>query len=139
MLGGGDPDNRRDFPGGFPGDTQNAFSAKGRTPVQAEMFNHVRTLLKLRRDLEPLRRGDLEVVHVSRDALAFVRRVNSHCALVAVNNGVQPLDLTLSADVLGMTPNSTLRERFPASSNLKPQGGRFNFVVGARSSAVFSQ
>ena len=26
MPGGDDPDNRRDFPGGFPGDTRNAFT-----------------------------------------------------------------------------------------------------------------
>ncbi len=32
MAGGGDPDNRRDFPGGFPGDARNAFEAAGRTP-----------------------------------------------------------------------------------------------------------
>ena len=34
MLGGEDPDNRRDFPGGFPGDKENAFTAAGRTPAR---------------------------------------------------------------------------------------------------------
>jgi glycosidase len=29
MTGGEDPDNRHDFPGGFPGDTHNAFTASG--------------------------------------------------------------------------------------------------------------
>lgn len=31
MPGGADPDNRRDFPGGWPGDPRDAFLAKGRT------------------------------------------------------------------------------------------------------------
>ena len=36
MAGGGDPDNRRDFPGGFPGDARNAFTAHGRTGRRAK-------------------------------------------------------------------------------------------------------
>src|SRR5258708_9728735 len=34
MRGGDDPDNRRDFPGGFPADAHNAFEAAGRTPEE---------------------------------------------------------------------------------------------------------
>jgi len=34
MTGGADPDNRRDFPGGWTTDASNAFSASGRTPEQ---------------------------------------------------------------------------------------------------------
>jgi len=32
MTGGDDPDNRHDFPGGFPGDGHNGFLASGRSP-----------------------------------------------------------------------------------------------------------
>ena len=48
MPGGGDPDNRRDFPGGWPGDAKNAFVASGRTAEQQELFTYVQTLLQLR-------------------------------------------------------------------------------------------
>src|SRR5215813_10430529 len=34
MTGGGDPDNRHDFPGGWAGDRQNAFTEEGRTTEQ---------------------------------------------------------------------------------------------------------
>src|SRR5262249_55232169 len=47
MRGGGAPDNRRDFPGGFPGDARNAFVASGRTPDEEAVFAHVRKLLSL--------------------------------------------------------------------------------------------
>ncbi|MCA1640096.1 MAG: cyclomaltodextrinase N-terminal domain-containing protein [Acidobacteria bacterium] len=57
MPGGGDPDNRRDFPGGFPNDKRNAFTASGRTPEENDVWNHLATLGKLRLELEPLRRG----------------------------------------------------------------------------------
>ncbi len=38
MPGGGDPDNRRDFPGGWIGDTNDAFTASGRAREQQEIF-----------------------------------------------------------------------------------------------------
>ena len=55
LPGGGDPDNRRDMPGGFPGDPRDAFTSTGRTPQEEGIFQHLRTLLHLRQELEPLR------------------------------------------------------------------------------------
>lgn len=48
MAGGDDPDNRRDFPGGFPGDRHNAFLAEGRTPDEQRIFSELQSLLRLR-------------------------------------------------------------------------------------------
>ena len=41
---------RQDFPGGFPGDKQNAFTEKGRTKVQQQMFSWLSRLLHWRKD-----------------------------------------------------------------------------------------
>jgi hypothetical protein len=49
MPGGGDPHNRRDFPGGFPGDLRDAFTSSGRTSERQEVFAHVQSLLALRK------------------------------------------------------------------------------------------
>lgn len=57
MRGAGDPDNRRDFPGGFAGDDRNAFTEKGRTAEEKDVWNHVALLGKLRKELLPLREG----------------------------------------------------------------------------------
>ncbi len=59
LRGGEDPDNRRDFPGGWPGDARNAFEASGRTPEEQDLFKHVRTLLRLRAQNRALRHGRL--------------------------------------------------------------------------------
>ena len=59
MPGGNDPDNRRDFPGGFPGDKHNAFTQSGRTSDQQEIFSHVQKLLRLRNEHPALRHGQL--------------------------------------------------------------------------------
>jgi glycosidase len=48
LSAGSDADNRRDFPGGFPGDKNDAFTAAGRTAQQEGMYNWVAGLLQLR-------------------------------------------------------------------------------------------
>ena len=40
---------RKDFPGGFPGDTDNAFTAQGRSKEENDMFNWLRALLHWRK------------------------------------------------------------------------------------------
>ena len=44
MTGGGDPDNRHDFPGGWTEDSRNAFTEAGRTAEQQAMFAYVQTI-----------------------------------------------------------------------------------------------
>ena len=50
MPAGRDPDNRRDFPGGWIGDKNDAFTQAGRTRDQQEIFAYVQALLRLRRE-----------------------------------------------------------------------------------------
>lgn len=45
----GDGDIRRDFPGGWPNDTINAFTSKGRTESQNEAFNFSKKLINWRK------------------------------------------------------------------------------------------
>ena len=70
MPGGDDPDNRRDFPGGFPGDQHNAFTAEGRSPDEQRVLTDLRTLLHLRRQHPALRQGSY--VHIFSDDQTFV-------------------------------------------------------------------
>jgi glycosidase len=138
MRGGGDPDNRRDFPGGFPGDPANAFERRGRTPEQAAVFDHARRLLHLRRDLEPLRRGDLEILHASRDAWALVRRTSNALALVVIHNGNQPFELELPASRLGISAERTFAPRYASEGVTAASDGDFRLRLPARSFAIYS-
>jgi len=74
MPGGDDPDNRRDFPGGFPstgnGDQHNAFTAEGRTQDEQRVFTELRTLLHLRQQHPALRQGSY--IHIFSDNQTFV-------------------------------------------------------------------
>ncbi|WP_263351951.1 alpha-amylase family glycosyl hydrolase [Acidicapsa acidisoli] len=71
MQGGDDPDNRRDFPGGWPEATQSAFT--GRTPEQAVMHDWVQNLLTMRAKYAALQTGEMQVLAADKDVLAYTR------------------------------------------------------------------
>lgn len=98
MPGGADPDNRRDFPGGFPGDAHNAFTATGRTPEQQDVFAHVQALLALRRVHPALRTGKQWHVGWDETYYAFVRELPEEKLLVVYNNAASTRDLTIPVD-----------------------------------------
>ena len=105
LPGGGDPDNRRDFPGGWPGDARNAFTAAGRTPAEQAVWEHVQRLLKLRAARADLRRGRTAHLHASDQQFVY-RRGES---VVALNNDTKAVEVripvaTLPADALGLCP-----------------------------------
>jgi len=87
MPGGEDPDNRRDFPGGFPGDQQNAFTRAGRTPEEQDTYTHVQGLLKLRRDHPALRTGEQKHIVVTDDYYVFTRESADERLLVTFYKG----------------------------------------------------
>jgi glycosidase len=86
MRGGGDPNNRRDFPGGWAEDKRNAFEPAGRSVEESEVHDHVRKLLALRRELEPLRRGDTVQLESNEQTCAFARVLGDASVIVAFNN-----------------------------------------------------
>lgn len=73
MKGGDDPDNRRDFPGGFPGDAQDAFTQAGRTAEQQAEFAWIAGLIKLRREQPALECGGEQVLAANEDWLVTLR------------------------------------------------------------------
>ncbi len=95
MPGGADPDNRHDFPGGFPGDPHNAFTQSGRTPEQQDLYAHVQGLLKLRREHPALRLGVQKHVAVTDDYYIFTRETAGERLLIAFNKADGPKNLTV--------------------------------------------
>ncbi len=57
MPGGGDPDNRRDFPGGFPGDGINKFAPSAAQKSKMKFGIIWQNLANYDKKMEPLRRG----------------------------------------------------------------------------------
>ena len=102
MTGGDDPDNRRDFPGGFIQGGQktgnNAFDRNERTEPQREMHDWVSLLTTVRKTAPELQAGDVQVVDVAADSISYVRGVNldrgcssgTERVLVTVNKAEHP-------------------------------------------------
>lgn len=77
MPGGKDPDDRRDFPGGFPADTHNAFTQSGRTAEEEAILRWTSGLLAYRANHAELETGIEQNLFADADAFAFVRAANS--------------------------------------------------------------
>ena len=96
MSGGDDPDNRRDFPGGWKEDPRNAFDAQGRTPSERDLFDYVQKLIQLRAQLEPLRLGKMSSLAVTDQAWVYSRETATQKVIVAINNGVTPYPVPIT-------------------------------------------
>jgi len=93
MPGGGDPDNRRDFPGGWREDAASAFTEAGRTREQQEIFAYVQKLLRVRREHPALSAGRLWHLAADDSAYVFVRESEEEQVLVVFNNSEQAREL----------------------------------------------
>ena len=87
MPGGRDPDNRRDFPGGWREDEQNAFTKIGRTLKQEEMHEFVSALLAVRAQHPALRRGQLWSLASDDTTFVFMRETDEERIVVAFHTG----------------------------------------------------
>jgi glycosidase len=96
MEGSDDPDNRRDFPGGFTGDLHDAFTAAGRMPEQTAMHDYVASLFRFRQAHSALTGGAQQEIFVSDTAFAFARTAGPEHLLVVVNNADYPQSLKLN-------------------------------------------
>lgn len=95
MPGGDDPDNRRDFPGGWTEDTNNAFTEAGRTREQQEIFSYVQELLRVRREHEALRGGQLCHLASDENSYVFLRASAEERLVVAFNRADKTRDLKI--------------------------------------------
>ena len=114
MPGEGDPDNRRDFPGGFPGDSRNAFEPSGRTPEEQRTYTWTRDWLALRRAHSAIRRGSLIDLYADADTYVFARHDPTGTVVIAINRGDKPATVGFSPraiDAAGALPRTPPRRR----------------------------
>ena len=76
---------RKDFPGGFPGDTQNAFTAEGRTPAQNVMFNWLSALLHWRQGNDVIIKGKMTQFIPVNGIYVIAREYKGRHAMTIIN------------------------------------------------------
>ncbi len=98
----GDGDIRRDFPGGWKNDKNNAFTVEGRTETQEEFHSFTKKLLNFRKDNEVLHFGKLLQFLPENNVYVYFRYHENDRVMVVINNslGTQQLDLSRYAEGL---------------------------------------
>lgn len=87
---------RKDFPGGFPGDKQNAFTAEGRTPEQNDMFNWLSALLHWRNGNETIIRGYQTQFIPWKGVYVVTRRWHRNTVMTIINGTTRPATLEVN-------------------------------------------
>ncbi|MBZ5725523.1 MAG: alpha-amylase [Acidobacteriia bacterium] len=137
LAGGNDPDNRRDFPGGWPEDARNAFEASGRTPEQQALFERLRRLTHLRAGLEPLRRGAMKDLLVEEGAFAFARVTPRDRVLVVFNNSGEPATLRIPLAGSSISDGAVLADALGQAPPVHAENGAAEVRLRAHSAAIY--
>jgi glycosidase len=136
MRGGNDPDNRRDFPGGWKGDPRDAFAAGGRNEEEQSVFERVRRLLRLRAEEAVLRRGEMVNLAVGEQTWAYARVSAGAAAVVLLNNGNEPAPFDCNVAATGLADAAVLADRLGVVREVVVESGRLKATLPPRSGAV---
>ena len=137
MPGGKDPDNRRDFPGGFPGDPHNAFTASGRTTEQQDVFVYVKALLTLRQSHAALRTGRQWHIGWDDTYYAFLRDLPEEKLLVVYNNAPKTMTLEIPVENTPLETAQQLQTVF-GNSSAELVSGKVRVSLPGLTLSVFS-
>lgn len=91
----GDGYVRLDVPGGWPGDTRNEFTAEGRSAVQNEAWNFLRTILHWRKGNNVIAHGQMKHFMPDNGVYVYERRLGERSAIVIMNGQDEPVNLSL--------------------------------------------
>ena len=88
-IKGGNKDGelRKPFPGGFSGDTLNAFTKQGRTDRENYIFDYVSNLLKIRKEYPALAKGKLTQIYTGGDIYILLKEFNDEVMMLLINSG----------------------------------------------------
>ena len=96
---------RKDFPGGFPGDTHNAFTREGRTQTEQQMFGWLSRLLHWRQGNQVITRGTMKQFIPYNGVYVIARQLDARTVLTVLNGTTKAATMSVSryAEVIGST------------------------------------
>ena len=96
---------RKDFPGGFPGDTHNAFTREGRTQAEQQMFGWLSRLLHWRQGNQVITRGTMKQFIPFNGVYVIARQLDARTVLTVLNGTTKAATMSVSryAEVIGST------------------------------------
>jgi glycosidase len=150
MTGGHDPDNRKDFQGGWAEDKVNKFTKAGRTADEQEMFEWTRRWILFRKSHKSWQSGQTIDLYYDNETYVFAR--NSVCKplcdlpfVFAFNSSDAEKIVPISADEflpkdgekLGSGKNYTYLESYTTNERVNAKNGKFYLTLPPKSAMVF--
>ncbi|RAV31038.1 glycoside hydrolase family 13 protein [Sinomicrobium soli] len=89
----GDGDIRRDFPGGWEGDEQNAFTEAGRTERQKTYFDYTSKVFRWRKDTPVIHKGRTKHYLPENNVYVYFRYDDTATVMVVVNNSAESREI----------------------------------------------
>jgi glycosidase len=123
---------RSDFPGGWAGDTKNAFTGQGLTDAERDMQSYMRKLLQWRRTAPALRDGKLTQFAPMSGVYVYFRHDDAQTVMVILNNNddAKKVETKRFAEMIrGATTGTDV-----VSGNAVPLAGSID--VAARSATI---
>ena len=116
----GDGDIRRDFPGGWEEDKQNAFTKQGRTKKQEAYFNFTSQLFNWRKSAEVIHNGKMMHFAPENNVYVYFRYNDTKTVMVVINNSKEAQTLQLKR----------FEERLPKKATGKEVLTQKNIILG---------
>jgi glycosidase len=87
--GKGDGDIRHDFPGGWNGDTNNAFAKSGRTAEQEKFYDYTSKLFNWRKTNDAVHFGKMKHYIPENNVYVYFRYTDTAAVMVVMNNSLK--------------------------------------------------
>ncbi len=137
MKGKEDPDNRRDFPGGFPGASQSAFHPDTRSAKEQRMWQWTHDWINLRHDHSALSRGRLTDLFYDDDSYAFARQDRKETLIILFNRANAQKNITIPAAAIDLRNGSELIPLYGAKHSGRVSNGSATLAVPARMAVAY--
>ena len=137
MEGADDPHNRRDFPGGFPGDARNAFDARGRNAEEQRVFDWTRDWIRLRREHTALRRGRSIDLAYDDDVYVYARQNKSETIIIAINRAATLKQVSVPASFINAADGAQITPLLGAKESARVASGALPLTLQPRSAVAY--
>lgn len=131
---GGDADIRRDFPGGWKGDSQNAFNPKTQTLEQKEFHDYTQKLLNWRKGKEVIHTGKTKHYMPKEKVYVYFRYNDNDKVMVIINNNEK--DQTFNLDRFAESLNGVSKGKDVISGKEFSVSPQNKITVSGKSSLI---
>nr|WP_236958063.1 glycoside hydrolase family 13 protein [Joostella atrarenae] len=131
--GKGDGDIRRDFPGGWEGDANNAFSKETRTDTQNAYFNFTSKLFNWRKNKTVIHSGKTTQYIPQDEVYVYFRSNENDTVMVVINNSKDARTLDLSRFKENLKDTTTgkdiISEKSLSLENTLEIAGKSSYII----------